>query len=248
MKNILTFLLLFSAAVTGFAQQKENCRDVVYLHDGSVFRGKITEHQIGGDLVMTTWNGGQLRISATKVQKIVQKCRGEKCVPVPMSQRPYTFRESGWYHATRAETMWGKSGMGFGLQHSSGLKFNRLLGAGIGAGIENFAPHDNDVSTYPLFVEARGYLSPKYVSPFYAIGLGWAFAGKENDFVDGSSEDWEGGWMAQGQAGYRLGNHFTLHVGLRFQRKTRAWQLWWGEQRVDKILQKRFEFGIGILL
>ena len=55
--------------------------------------------------------------------------------------------------------------------------------------------------------------------------------------------------MAQGQLGYRAGNHFTLHVGLRFQHKTRTWENGWGGGKgVDKILQKRLEIGVGILL
>ncbi len=245
MKNILTFLMLFSVSTAGFAQQKENCRDVVYLTNGSVFRGKIIEYQHDGELIMESWNGGQLRLPAQNVKKIEQKCRDEK--RVPMLQRTYTFRESGWYHATRAEAIWGQSGVGFGLQHSSGLQFNRLIGVGIGAGIENLTPKTNDVSTYPIFVEARGYLSPKSISPFYALGFGWAFAGKENDFDNGIDENWSGGRMSQWQIGYRLGNNLTLHGGLRLQRKTRNWQEWWGGQRVDKIRQKRFEFGLGIL-
>ncbi|MFN0214938.1 MAG: hypothetical protein ACKVT2_11845 [Saprospiraceae bacterium] len=247
MKNITTLLVLLILARAGFAQEKETCNDVVYLTNGSVFRGKIIEYQHDGELIMASWSGGQMRLPSQNVKKIEQKCRGDK--RVPMSQRAYTFRESGWYHATRAAAIWGQNGVGFGLQHSSGWKFNRLLSIGIGAGIENLTPKTDDVSTYPVFAEARGYLSPKYISPFYAIGFGWGFAGKENDFDGGFEEDWSGGLMTQWQIGYRLGNNLTFHGGIRFQRKTRNWQDWWGGgQRVDKILQKRFEFGLGILI
>jgi len=245
MKNSITILILFSFSTAGLAQQKETCRDVVYLTNGSVFRGKIIEYQHDGELIMESWSGGQMRLAALNVKKITQKCHDEK--HVPWHKRAYTFRESGWYHATRAEAIWGQQGIGYGLQHSSGVQFNRLLGVGIGAGIENLTPKTNDISTYPVFVEARGYLSPKYISPFYAFGFGWAFAGKENDFFNGLDQDWSGGWMSQWQVGYRLGNNLTLHGGLRLQRKTRNWQGWRGEQRVDKIRQRRFEFGLGIL-
>ncbi len=246
MKLLLTCLFFISTA-SGFAQQKENCRDVVYLRDGSIFRGKISDYQIGGDLLMTTWNGGQMRVPATNVKKIKQICFDENRASI--SQRPYSFRESGWYHVSRIETMWGANGSGPGLQHSSGLKINRLIGVGLGLGIENLTPADDDVSTYPLFAEARGYLSPKNIAPFYALGLGWAFAGKENDLNDGATEDWQGGWMAQAQLGYRIGNHFIVYTGLRFQRKTIEWTNWWGStQGIDRKLQRRFEFGLGILL
>ncbi len=249
MKNTLLLLFLFAASTVGFAQEKETCRDVVYMKDGSVFRGKISEYQQDGELIMVSWSGGALRLASKNVKKIEQKCRDEKHLFVPTTERPYNFKETGWYHATRIATLGGWSGLGMSLQHSSGIQLNRMLGAGIGIGIENLTPWEDDVSTYPLFAEVRGYLAPKNITPFYALGLGWAFVGKEKDFDEWITEDWQGGLMAQAQIGYRIGNQFLLFTGLRLQRKTRNWTSWGGNtQGVDQILQKRFEFGLGILL
>ncbi|MFN0217146.1 MAG: hypothetical protein ACKVT2_23050 [Saprospiraceae bacterium] len=249
MKNLYTLYCLLLFALSGTAQTKENCRDQVYLNDGSILLGKITDYHIGGDLTMTSWSGGKIQLPAGNVKKIKQICRDEKTKADPLFKRPYTFQETGWYHASRFEILWGNQDFGLGLQHSSGLKLNRSLGVGIGVGIEHLGNLEEDVTTYPLFLEVRGYLWPKNVTPFYALGLGWAFVGKENDFSNISSQDWKGGWMAQWQIGYRLGNHFTMHGGLRFQRKTRTWSNWWNTvENKDKILQKRLEIGIGILL
>ncbi len=229
MKSIFLFLFLLPA-VLGIAQQKENCRDVVRLRDGSVFRGKITDYQVGGELVMTTWSGAQVRLPASNVKKINQECNDEKGGRTPRLQRPYSFSGSGWYHASRVGVLVGQSGVGIGLQHSSGLKISRLLGVGIGVGIENFTPEDDDVTTYPVFGEVRGYFLASNISPFYALAAGWGFADKKLDeaVFNGFGQEWGGGWMAQGQLGYRIGNHFTVHVGLRFQHKTRTWQRGWG--------------------
>ena len=247
MKNISFFLLLF-IAVPGLAQQKENCRDVVFLRNGSILRGKVTEYNLSGDLAMTTWGGAQLRLPASKVRKVKQYCRDDR--RTPLSQRPYSFRESGWYHATRAMTLVAHNEIGLGVQHSSGLMISRWLGVGVGVGVENLAPDNDDVTTYPLFGEVRGYFLPRHITPFYALAAGWGFAdqkGDRNNF-DRITEKWRGGWMAQGQIGYRMGNHFTIHLGLRLQRKTRTWDSNRNLKGVDRILHKRFDIGLGILL
>jgi hypothetical protein len=252
MKNLRTLLIFSLLGVTslGVAQQKEEkCRDVIHLRDGSIWQGKIAEYQPDGELVLNTWSGLTMHLPASNVKRIEQKCAGDHRPRLSLLQRPYSFRERGLYHATRLLTLTGESGFGLGLQHSSGLKINRLLGVGIGTGVEVFTPGEDDPSTYPLFLEARGYLSPSNLTPFYAIGGGWAFADKGQNSSDWGEQRWEGGWMAQGQIGYRVGNHFICHVGVRLQRKTYHWeQPWWGGRGRNEILHKRLEVGIGILL
>jgi hypothetical protein len=245
MKHLPLLLALLLFATTGFAQQKGNCRDVVVLRDGSVFRGTVTVYQHDGDLEMTTWSGSSIRVPSSNVRRVRQVCTDEaKQLSVAHKSG---FREKGWYHAPRLQTFWASNGTGVGLQYSTGMQFNRLFGAGFGLGIENLTPWGNDVASFPIFAEARGYLWDKYITPYYTLGFGWALMGQGEDGFEGSVDDWRGGFLGQGQIGLRIGDNLTVHTGLRFQRKTRTWSRWWGVIGEDKILQKRFEFGIGLV-
>lgn len=234
--------------------QKDNtdCQDVVYLKGGSVFRGEILEYKVGGELKMKTWNGVPIQVPALNVKRIVQKCKSAKRGGISLNKKPYSFKDSGWYHASRISVLTGASGVGASIQHSSGIKLNRLLGIGIGLGMENFKPYDGHAPTFPIFVELRGYLLQKNISPFYSLGLGYGFTGKRRNFVifDGPDEHWKGGWMAQGHIGYRIGKHAFVQLGIRLQRKTRIWEQfgWDNLSGVDRILHKRLDIGLGLIL
>lgn len=247
--SIFVFSLLFAVSPLLAQQNAGDCTDIVYLDGGSVLRGKIVESDSAGNFVMTTWNGVKMTFPTTSVKKIVQHCKEEKRSP-----KIYDFNEHGLYNATRfgtlvGQTYYGENAVGYTIYHSVGWMFNRWVGAGIGGGAEIFNPDGNEVATYPLFAEVRGYFQAKNVTPFYTISGGWAFTGNNSESQWGYDENWKGGWLAKVQIGYRVGNHFTLHGGLSLQKKTRDWQsVWGGEWGQDRILHKRLELGIGLLL
>lgn len=252
MKILFTLLVfnLIYIAVPLFAQQNPgDCTDIVYLRNGSKLQGKIVEYNPDANLVMVTWSGVNMTVPAINVKRIVQRCKEDK-----RQRHLYDFKERGLYNATRlgvlaGETYYRENTNGYSLCHSIGWMFNRWIGAGIGGGMEIFDPGGYEATTYPIFAEVRGYLLAKNVSPFYTVGGGWAFTGKNGDQQQGFIEDWHGGWMAKIQLGYRLGNHFILHGGLSLQRKTRDWQsIWGGDQGEDRILHKRLELGVGVIL
>lgn len=251
LRKIFIFSLLLSAQWLG-AQDSLRCQDVVYLKGGSVFRGTISAYDPATTLVITTWAGARLQIPGKSVRRVVQQCQGDKRI---REARQYNFRERGWYHSSRAALLFGDVETGYSLQHSSGIKLNRLLSVGIGVGLENYAPGGYDPVMVPLFVEARGYLTKQRIAPFYSLGAGWSFIGKEQQVFDwwggdANIQDWKGGWMAQGQIGYRIGNHFLTFIGIRLQRMERDWDnaAWGGGFGTDRHLKKRVEFGIGLLL
>ena len=253
MKTLFTLFAccLFPFAPALIAQQNPGeCTDIVRLRDGSELRGKITEYAPEGNIVIVSWSGVTMTLPATNVKKIVQRCQDDK-----RSVRTYDFRENGLYNATRFDALigqayFGENAVGYTLYHSIGWMFNRWVGAGIGGGAEIFTPDGNEITTYPLFAEVRGYFLAKNVTPFYTVGGGWAFAGKSTGSQQwGYEENWNGGWLAKVQIGYRLGNHFTVQGGLSLQKKTRDWQSnWGGDWGQDRILHKRLELGIGIIL
>jgi hypothetical protein len=251
--RIITTLFAFFILATNVISQekKADCQDVVYLKGRSVFRGTITEYKTDGYLVMTTWSGGQIQVPAINVNRIVQKCKEDKPVGASSPRPAYSFEETGWYHATRMSVLFGSSGIGAGVQHSSGIKINRLIGIGIGAGLENFDPFDAGVTTFPIFAEMRGYFLPKSISPFYAVGVGYGISGnsKDDGRNDGAINQWRGGYLLQGHLGYRIGNHGFIQLGIRLQHKTRRWEnIWSGVTGVDQLLYKRLDIGFGLLL
>ncbi|MFN0013407.1 MAG: hypothetical protein ACKVU2_02565 [Saprospiraceae bacterium] len=226
------------------------CQDVLYLNEGSQLRGQITATKDDGQtLVFRIWSGVEMDVPKAKVKRIVQRCSGYKIT------RPYDFKEKGWYHHTRGgfligASYFGESSTGIQLHHSSGWMFNRLTGVGLGVGVDHFGTNSNDVATYPIFAEFRSYLTARRIAPFVTINGGWAFAGnKDSDF--GTEQTWSGGWMGQANVGYRIGNNFTISMGVRFQAKERDWTTttWRGsETGTDHILHKRFVLGMGIVL
>lgn len=230
--------------------QTDNCHDNVYLKDGSLLKGKITAYDQAGELVMTTWSGIEMHIPTSGVRKIMQRCKDDPR-RMRLSASPYSFSEKGWYHATRGTVLTGASVTGFSLQHSSGLMLNRLIGLGVGTGIEQFNTAYNSPASYPVFAELRGYLLKKNVTPFYAAGAGYSWMPRENrDILDGNNSLWKGGYLFQAQIGYRIGNYFTVHGGIRVQRMTEQWISSWQSSfyGTNTYLNKRFELGIGLLL
>lgn len=244
MRNAL-LMLSIALSLTATAQDSLKCRDILWMRSGDRFQGKLLSYQPNGELHFQTWNGTDIWTRTESVRRITQHC-GER--------RRYHFRERGWYHATRGSVTFGRDYYGYAagglsLLHSSGYSLERRLGFGLGFGLENYAMDDVGPVSYPIFAEARGYTRAKSVSPFYAVGLGGAFAGRAETGWNLEESDWRGGWMALAQTGVRFGNHFTLHVGLRFQRMSRSWvSSWNGSRGDDRILYRRAELGIGILL
>ena len=251
-RKILIFNILSLFTLALHAQDSIRCQDVVYMKGGSIFRGTISKYDLNGMLSITTWSGAKMDIPSNAVRRVVQECKGGAKL---RGEREYDFKEHGWYHCSRVSLMFGNIQNGYSLQHSSGFRLNRLVSVGAGIGLENYGPGDLDPVVVPVFVETRGYLTRQRIAPFYAIGVGISAIGKQDQAIidwwgGGNNQNWKGGWMAQGQIGYRIGNHFLTFIGIRLQRMERDWDnaAWGGGFGTDRHLKKRVELGIGLLL
>ena len=254
MKSIYLLCCCFILAAGLKAQDTPDCTDWLYLKNGSVFSGTIQSYTPGAEIHFKTWNNLDLRFDDSNVKRIVQRCK-ETGTGNAAQPKVYDFKERGWYHHTRLTFLPGRTygyyggSMGIALQHSSGYQWNRWFGTGLGIGGEVFNL-DGDVATYPIYAEIRGYLTAKRTAPYYAVSAGWAFADNSGDQQRtwGQTSHYKGGFMGDVQIGYRIGNHFTIHTGLRLQRKTRDWaSLWNAENGTDRILHRRLELGFGLL-
>ena len=80
MKNLsLAFvtLALFISWPTFSQQEKTEFVDVVYLKNGSVFRGEMTEYKKGEQLTLKLRNGNVIVFTEAEIDKIVQEPIGK---------------------------------------------------------------------------------------------------------------------------------------------------------------------------
>lgn len=251
MKNpwsILVFLLS-GFSVTLNAQTTPptaECFDVVYLRDGSNYRGRILETHPDGGITFETWSNQVMNFLPKQVTKVKQNC--------PCSQPIYENPAQKWYNASRLGVMPGSSQLsssyrndnvlGVSLLHTTGYQFSRWVGAGLGIGFEDYG--GNTPFSYPIFAEFRSYLSaPRRISPYAAVSGGWAATNKT---VNNSSNDmWRGGLLGKFELGLVCGNHFTVHSGLSFQALERQWTNDWNQNSgIDQYLFQRLVFGLGL--
>ncbi len=242
---ILAFLFLGFGII--YSQELEDLKhvDVVYLNDGSEFRGKIKEYLPNDKVVIEILGGNVLTFSSTEVKKVVQELINVK------GEKVYNFKEKGIYNFLSLDFSggrndWNNFDVGIGLHNVTGYQFNRWIGVGLGAGIDAFEPSSARL-VVPVYAEARGYLLERIHSPFYSLGLGLGMPLKTpaSDIIGGKP-----GPMFYPSIGYRIGSNkdalFTLDLGFKLQKVTYEIQEW-DSIRTEFMRYQRFTLRFGIL-
>jgi len=250
--NIL-FIVCFLLPNTNFAQTDDiQYIDIVHLKDGSEFRGKIIIYKHDDYLKMEILGGQVVEFPAKQIKKIVQQPYGQSAyVPKVVRTREYNFRERGIYNETYVNLPQGynSSGwwnVGLGMHHVTGFQFNRWIGAGMGIGFDGYEMGRGE-NVIPVYAEARGYFKQKNISPFYSVGLGYGFAGKNENtgIIKG-----RGGIMFNPNIGYRFGAsagaNFTLSFGYKLQKASFTVLRWNGEIKRD-YTYNRLNLKLGLL-
>lgn len=249
-KTIIISLIL-SISFLLQAQEQRIHYDVVYLKNGSEFRGELLEYQ--PDYVKLKALGGrELTFQQKQIKKIVQE-------PIRSNwkeRKPYEFKERGIYKAVLGSAnfgtfAWNDDGAnGLGFKGIVGYQWNRWIGAGIGIGIENYYLNQGE-TVYPIFAEIRGYLRKQNVSPYYSFSGGYSFTIKNEE---AGITDASGGYLLHPALGIRFGGsanaNFTVDAGLQFQKAsfTRAFNGWNGPETSEhRMLYQRLAIRLGML-
>lgn len=223
-------------AYFGQVQGQENIKglefvDVIYLKNGSVFRGNIAAYQPGEQVTIEIAGATPLIFKEGEILKIRQerldavKKQELQKPTVVQEEKPkdknYEFKERGWYNATYFALGSGQSNGNVqfvvGLHNITGFMLKRQLGIGLGIGVDNYAVGTGEV-VYPIFAEARGYFTPTYRSFYYSVAVGYGLAFKnDNNFVTRAN----GGYMFHPAIGVRFGasaeSNITLDIGYKQQ-------------------------------
>jgi hypothetical protein len=226
---IILFLLLFGAMLNAqVTQPSEGFTDYVLFKNGSEVYGKILYYAPNDTLELQIAGGRIVRFEAKTIKKVVMtKPKIEKIsVPTPRLEKPYNFKERGFYGSAAYAMSFGRNRngggahIGVGLQASAGYLLRRQLGFGGGLAYDSYYLKDGEANVYAVFGEVRGYLSKRNVAEYYTFAAGYGQPTVQKDNLSITKRS--GGLMIQPTFGLRFGAsaryNFFAEVGARFQR------------------------------
>lgn len=236
-----------------FAQNGDNFvrTDVVYLRSGSIFRGQIEAYEHGKELKLRLDESRVVIFAAKDIRRIIQLANESEDEKNNFKSE-YAFREKGLYFHSAigyigGNNLFGNYTDGFNVHAQGGYQFHRLIGAGLGIGVDYY--NIGLGSILPIYGTARGYLKRTNVSPYYQLAAGYGFpiANANNRFAKT-----EGGYYFSPELGFRFGGsseaNFTMGLGLTWQKA--AYTTSFGDaisKNVDNYTFRRFNFKIGVL-
>jgi hypothetical protein len=233
-----------------------NIVDIVWLKDGSKLTGTILKWELQHGMEFKLVTGAVMEIPKEEIRRVSQDIplNGRNVrEPIQEIREPkvYDFKEKGWYQNTSGFINTSFNG-GAGIHHVMGYRFNRMLGIGLGTGVEthDFSSVRNII---PIYAEARGFLLPKKITPYYALKIGYGIALKERQFFDeGGSESAKGGFHFSPELGVRFGaGDVSYYLGLEYKIQNASYrhQDFFGGGAVftDKISYRRIEIRTGLL-
>ncbi len=250
MKYLLSIIFCLSCCLC-FGQQTAE-KDMLFLKNGSIFIGKLTaygtrtiEFKMEDGLVAT--------FTKSEVKKMVMA--GQAIVDTKNNSKDKSivdFDKRGLYNITygsfnsSSNAYNGNLINGLGVDNITGKQFNKYVGLGLGIGFHSMYPGVGE-NNMPVFLDFRGYLKEKKVSPYYNLAAGYAFAFKNEEKL---ITDVKGGFMFHPALGFKIGsseNSFMVDVGLKWTRNTFVYDRGW-EIREHKMTYERLVVRIGLML
>ena len=180
---IVSSLSCFSFSL--LAQSGEKI-DGVFLKNKSYIKGTILKVTAEGNITFRLLSGYKIEL---KKEEILKQKQSKKKYLIQYGD--YFFQTKGMYFAWKTELRFlaGFRGTPYsygntkytygGIQLSTGYQFNNYLSIGLGIGTE--VKHLRYV---PLFLELKGALTKKRISPIYAFQLGSTFLIKKSSYKE----------------------------------------------------------------
>jgi hypothetical protein len=178
---VLSFLLLSAVA---FAQTP--MEDVVYLKNGSVIRGIITEQKIGESLKIKLLGGSIFVFQQNEIDSV--KKEAVIATAAPNSKKEYFRKDKGYRSITELGIICGfgsnntqqyyygsntaQSDFGVSLHTINGYQFSRWLFVGGGVGIDRFITYKQTFS--PFYLRVASEFLKKRATPYIYADLGYA--------------------------------------------------------------------------
>ena len=227
--HLTAFILALFFCITASAQSEQE--DVIYLKNGTVYRGTIVEQVPNVSFKIEIAGGSVIFIKAEDVDKITKEDKKDTGDNIrysrfgrPIRSRPvyeFHYRPRTWM--IQAQALAEAPEIGFHLM--GGYKFNQFGILAIGTGIDlvmcDLHGNTNYAGGYvPLYVNYSGEILRKHITPFYSVEAGYAFLPGS---ADANGLDMPNSYIIIGSHGGPMGG---AGFGVRFYSRRRVhWDL-----------------------
>lgn len=236
--SVLFFLLAFlpTAPLCG-QEDRPAVTDLVFLNNGEVYSGRITDLELGKYLTLQTTDGRTLTFAEAEIARVdFELQHAETTTGLPIKRKKEFTPDHGWFSMASFGLTMGRGEQsappdggfrpnrtrtdiltGFNLQYVQGYQFSRWLGLGLGGSWDGLAL-DRGEHLFSLLGEYRAFLSEGRLSPYLMLNGGYSFALKN---ASRGIDEAQGGWMWHPSLGLRLAgndsNYLFFDAGYRFQ-------------------------------
>lgn len=205
--------------------------DVLYLHSGDIIRGRILS-QDSESIRIELLGGTVLVYRLDEVERIQDEPSPFRRVKVRLGYeyRKTSFRERGLYHIVSLDwsfnqNQWNETRLDPHLRYAAGYHFDRYVNLGLGTGLDSY----EGGLIIPWYVDFRGDLWEKKVTPTYYANLGYGFVAAEGWPVDNMT----GGVMMGLGVGWKINTprkaEWLITLGYKIQntyQERSSWG-WW---------------------
>ncbi len=255
MKQWISICILMCLAFSSLLGQNQSANDPeiikVELKRGITLKGVLVGASPGNYYLLRSTDGDTTRIPHRLVRAFVYEDSPQHVAK--RMTREYEFKDRGFYHTASAglliNTVSRENGglTGIALSAVFGYQRNRLVGFGIGSGVDFYYPRGEELIA-PIFAEVRGYFLERNITPYYCIRGGYGIGIKQEKVgITGV----QGGWMMNPAIGWRLsgrgGANLTLDIGVKFQKAAFTYRSNSERSEVD-LLYRRLNVRLALLI
>lgn len=237
---ILLFAVFLFPAASLFAQDSDRepespeLEDVIYLEDGSVFRGTIVEQNDEVIRIKST-NRNIYVVAAENIKEIRRE-------PIPTE---FHYPNPGYYNRTGVDLLAGSGTTTPNFYTVNGYRFHPQFAIGFGVGL---TPYNDPLALVPVFLDVQVGLTKRSVMPFLFLQAGHNFTIDTDDHQNVESH--RGGRTFTPGAGIQFntsdGPGWYLMVGYTTDRASYSQRGWGGQDIENDLTFRRTSFGIGL--
>ncbi len=221
--KITLYTFLFSLAfLFSFhpVSAQTSTQDVIYLKDGSIYRGQISGTTADGSIKLLTHDNNLIVFNKSQIDSMKQeKSKSGN------SASGFTTKTKGYFNVTNVGLLAGSNGAGALFETVNGYRFNHFLEVGGGTGIEY-----TNVVLLPVYLSVRSDLLKGKATPFVHADCGYNFyVGSRNNYnyyyEDLSLQKYlyRGGLNASGGVGIKINTRSDFAFMISWAYKFEHW-------------------------